>query len=229
MAILIAILLVAVLLWLTLRRLSPAFAARFVLWREQREVEQSKREAIRGVDDLLAFQQLLYEKGKPQLEPIAREALDHIGFKSTSREIIPGPNFEIDGRTTFGSSPGILEIKGSKKQIVLDELSAFIPKVLADFNAKGYRSKGILVGNGLCDSRPKDRLGEKVFSSHTLEAAKAHSIALVNSVDLYCIVCGVLSGQIKTQDLEHMREEILHTNGFVSLLAYCKGLPFTDS
>ena len=73
---------------------------------------------------------------------------------------------------------------------------------------------------------PKTALVKKVFSFHTLEAAKAHSIALVNSVDLYCIVCGVLSGQIKTQDLEHMREKILHTNGLSSCCSGLQGAPF---
>ena len=183
------------------------------------EVEQSKRKAIRERDDLLAFQKLLYEKGKTQLEPIVRKALDQIGFASTPGETIPGPDFEIDGRTTVGSSPGILEIKGSKKQISLDEYSKLIPKVLSDIEIKSYQSKGILVGNGLCETRPQDRLGEKVFAPHVVEAAKTQSIALVNSVELYCVVCGVLSGQI--QDLERIREKILSTSRFVSLLEYC--------
>jgi len=107
-----------------------------------REFEQSRREAIRERDDLLAYKKLLYEKGKTQLEPIVRRALDQIGFKTTPDETIPGTGFEIDGRTTIGSSPGILEIKGSKKQIGLDEFSPFIPKILEDLKAKGYQSKG---------------------------------------------------------------------------------------
>lgn len=93
-----------------------------------RNVEGAKREANRERDDLLAYKKLLYEKGKTQLEPIVRRALNQIGFKSTPGETIPDTGFEIDGRTTVGSSPGILEIKGSKKQIALDEYSPFIPK-----------------------------------------------------------------------------------------------------
>jgi hypothetical protein len=139
--------------------------------------------------------------------------------------VIPGPGFEVDGRTTGSSSPGILEIKGSKKQIGLDEFSPFIPKILADLKSKGYQSKGILIGNGLCEALPKDRLGEKVFSPHVLEAAKTQSIALINSIELYCVVCDILAGQIQSQDLELMREKILKTSGFVSLLEYCKSLP----
>lgn len=167
-----------------------------------RKVEQARREAVSERDDLLAYKKLLYEKGKTQLEPIVRKALDRVGFKTTPGEVIPGPGFEVDGRTTGSSSPGILEIKGSKKQIALDEFSPFIPKILADLKSKGYQSKGILIGNGLCEALPKDRLGEKVFSPHVLEAAKTQSIALINSIELYCVVCGILAGQIQSQDLE---------------------------
>jgi hypothetical protein len=77
-----------------------------------RKVEQDKREAVRERDGLLAYKKLLYEKGKTQLEPIVRKALNQIGFQTTLGEIIASSGFEIDGRTTVGSVPGILEIKG---------------------------------------------------------------------------------------------------------------------
>jgi len=191
---------------------------------ELRRVEQAKREAVRERDDLLAYKKLLYEKGKTQLEPIVRRALNEVGFKCTTGETLPGTGFEIDGRTTVGSSQGILEIKGSKKQIALDEYSPFVPKILADFKAKGTQSKGIFVGNGLCEMPPRDRLGEKVFSPHVLEAAKTQSVALLNTIELYCVVSGALSGKVKTQELEQIREKVLNTNGFASLIEYCKEL-----
>lgn len=194
------------------------------------EVEQSKRNAIREREDLLAFQKLLYEKGKTQLEPIARKALDQIGFQSTPGETMPGSNFEIDGRTTVGSAQGIVEIKGSKKQISLEEFSKLSPKVMADLEAKNYQSKGILIGNGLCETPPQDRLGEKMFAPHVISAAKTQSIVLINSVELYCVVCGVLSGKIRAEDFERIREKILSTNRCVSLLEFCgDNLPFTSS
>jgi len=56
----------------------------------------------------------------------------------------------------------------------------------------------------------KDSLGDKVFSGHVLEAAKTQSIALINSVELYGIVCGVLSGRIKPEDFEHIREKAVN-------------------
>jgi hypothetical protein len=188
------------------------------------EIEGIRKGAARERDELLAFRKLLYEKGKTQLEPIARKALDRLGFGTTPSETIRETGFEIDGRTTVGSIPGLLEVKGSKKQIGLDEFSPFIPKILADLGASGRQSKGILIGNGLCETVPSSRVGEKMFSPHVLEAAKSQSIALVNSVDLYCVLSGVLSGEIK--DPGPIRERILTTSGFVPLVDCCRGLPF---
>jgi len=186
---------------------------------ELANAERLRTEAMAARDELLAYKKLLYEKGKMQLEPIVRKTLDQLGFATTPSETIRGTGFEIDGRTTRGSTPGVLEIKGSKKQIVLDEFAPFIPKILADLEASGKLSKGILIGNGLCAKNPSERVGEGVFSPHVLDAAKTQSIAIVNSVELYCVLCGILSGEVK--DLDSVREKILKTNGFVDLREYC--------
>jgi hypothetical protein len=179
-----------------------------------RDLEMQKR------DELHSYKKLLFEKGKYQLEPIVRRALDALGFKVSPGENISGTQFEIDGRTTEGSSPGILEIKGSKNQIVIDEFSPFVTKILADLQNTKVHSKGIVVANGLCAENPEKRLGERIFSPHVLEAAKRHSVALVNSVELYGIICGVLTGEIS--DLSPIREKILETNGYVDLIGFAK-------
>ena len=46
-----------------------------------------------------------------------------------------------------------------------------------------------------------------VFSAEVLEVAERNAVSLVNSVELYWIVCGVLSKEI--DDLETIREAIL--------------------
>ncbi len=133
---------------------------------------QSKRDELLKASNMIAsHKKLLLEKGKIQLEPEVRKALDLLGFGTTESEHIPGTNFEIDGRTTVGTRPGILEVKGSKNQIALDEFSPFVVKLLEDFKHKGAMSKGILVGNGLCEEVPNNRLGERVFSPHVLGAS----------------------------------------------------------
>jgi hypothetical protein len=193
----------------------------------QQRVEETQRalnEAVADVGKLTAYKHLLFEKGKKHLEPIVRRALDDLGFATTSSEDILGTNFEIDGRTTTGSLPGVLEVKGSKKQIGLDEFSPFVVKMLADLQQNQKTSKGILVGNGLCLERPETRLGERVFSQHVLDAAKQHSVALINSVELYWLVTGALQGN--AEKCSAIREKILCTSGYVDLRQYCGPSPF---
>ena len=91
--------------------------------KEQRELEDRLGEGVKGLNNIAKYKQLLFEKGKSHLEPTVRDALDLLGFGTTPAEVIQGTNFEIDGRTTVGSKPGIIEIKGSKNQIPLDEFS----------------------------------------------------------------------------------------------------------
>jgi hypothetical protein len=166
----------------------------------------------------------LFEKGKTRLEPIVVKAFNVLGFQASSAEMIPETNFEIDGRTKAGSVPGILEVKGSKNQIGLDEFAPFTTKILADFQATNVHSKGILIGNGLCLEKPERRLGKGVFSTHVLDAAKRNSVGLLNSVELYAVLCNVLDGLLT--DLEQLREQILSANGYADLRPFIKKSPF---
>jgi len=75
-----------------------------------------------------------------------------------------------------------------------------------------------------CLEPPVNRLGEQVFSPHVLDAAKRHSVVLINSVELYWVICGVLSGRI--DDYERIREAVLTTNGHVDLRRFRGPTPF---
>jgi hypothetical protein len=191
------------------------------------QLQEEVREKRMALGALLGFKKLLYEKGKTQLEPIVLKALDEFGFQTSPGELIAGTSFEIDGRTKVGSSPGLLEIKGSKNQIALDEFSPFTTKILSDFQATNVHSKGILVGNGLCLERPDKRLGSRVFSSHVLEAAKRNSVALVNSVELYAVFSNLLEERI--HDIEAVRETILAANGYADLSGFIVKSPFSGT
>jgi hypothetical protein len=188
------------------------------------ELQQERLQKQTAFDALLGYKKLLFEKGKTQLEPIVLKSLNDLGFRASPAEVIPGTNFEIDGRTAAGSAPGVLEVKGSKNQIPLDEFSPFTTKILADFQATNVHSKGILVGNGLCLEMPNTRLGSGVFSPHVLDAAKRNSVALVNSVELYATVCNLFEGRIN--DLEAIRETILTANGYADLTRFIVTSPF---
>jgi hypothetical protein len=174
---------------------------------------------------LLDYKKLLFERGKTHLEPIVRKALDDLGFRTTPSEMIKNSLFEIDGRTNVGSIPGILEVKGSQNQLRFDEFSPFVPKLLEDFRQTGIKARGIFVGNGLCTRPPQEREGPAVFSSQVLQAASTESVALVNSVELYAVVCKALARGIT--DLELIREAILTTAGYVDLRIFYGKFPST--
>jgi len=176
------------------------------------------------LDEKVAYRKLLYEKGKAQLEPIVLRALDDLDFGTSPGEIIAGTIHEIDGRTSKGSVRGIIEVKGSKNQITQSEFSPFVTKIMADAEIKGDYGKGILVGNGLCETEPGKRAGDSVFSKHVLEGAKRHSIALVNSVELYWLCCALLRGD--AVDKNAVREAVLAQNGYVDLKRFSGESPF---
>ncbi len=183
------------------------------------KLQQERELALQKVENQSSYRRLLYEKGKIQLEPIVLRALDDAGFGTSPSEIIQGTQHEIDGRTHQGSGPGILEVKGSKNQIIQSEFAPFVTKVLADWQVSSIASKGILVGNGFCETPPNGRLGDKVFSPHVLDGAKRTSVALVNSVELYWLCCAILRGD--NIDKSAVREAILTGSGYIDLRPFC--------
>jgi hypothetical protein len=196
------------------------------LAKEIADLQNAKQSQERELDDRFAYRKLLYEKGKTQLEPIVLRALDDLEFGTSPSEIIKGTNYEIDGRTTKGSTPGIVETKGSKNHIVQSEFSPLVIKLLADSDVSHSFSKGILVGNGLCETEAGSRLGDTVFSPHVLDGAKRNSVALVNSVELYWLCCALLRGD--NVDKNAVREAILTGNGYVDLKPFSGASPFAQ-
>lgn len=199
--------------------LPPIESAISELDKQIADLQTARQVRVRELEDRSAYRKLLYEKGKTQLEPIVLRALDDLEFSTSPGEIINGTNHEIDGRTSTGSAPGIVEVKGSKNQILQSEFSPFVTKILADSEVSSKFSKGILVGNGLCETEPSGRLGDAVFSSHVLDGAKRHSVALVNAVELYWLCCALLRGD--AVDKAAVREAILNGNGYVDLKSFC--------
>jgi hypothetical protein len=189
-------------------------------------LQNAKQIRERELDDRFAYRKLLYEKGKTQLEPIVLRALDDLGFATSPSEIIRGTNYEIDGRTSNGSTRGIVETKGSKNQIAQSEFAPLVIKLLADSDVSHQFSKGILVGNGLCETEAGGRLGNTVFTPHVLDGAKRNSVALINSVELYWLCCALLRGD--NVDKNAVREAILTGNGYVDLKPFAGQSPFTQ-
>ena len=85
-------------------------------------------------------------------------------------------------------------------------------------------SKGILVGNGMCETEPTQRIGDSVFTPHVLDGARINSVALINSVELYWLSCAVLRGD--PVDKNAVREAILTGIGYVDLKPFSGPSPF---
>ena len=150
-------------------------------------LQKAKEKKEQTLEELSAYKKLLYEKGKTQLEPVVRRALNHLEFAATPGELIEGTNYEVDGKTEEGSIQGIVEVKGSKKQIVLDEFSPFVVKILADFQTTGVMRKGILVGNGLCETKPERGLTAQ--SSHLMCSTQQNETQWLSSIQPSCTGC----------------------------------------
>jgi hypothetical protein len=204
--------------------LPPIEAAIAELDKRIGDLQSARQLRSAELEGRVAYRKLLYEKGKAQLEPIVLRALDDLDFGTTPGETMPGTIHEIDGRTSKGSSTGVVEVKGSKNQIAQSEFSPFVTKILADAEVNNKYSKGILVGNGFCETEPSKRLGDSVFSPHVLDGAKRSSVALINSVELYCLCCALLRGD--SVDKGAVREAILTGNGYVDLKPFSGETPF---
>jgi hypothetical protein len=190
---------------------------------EIRDLQQERLSQLRQRESLLEYKKLLYEKGRTRLKPVVRKALECLGFEPTPPETIPGSPLQVHGRIKGGPAPGVFEVRGSNRQISREELEEFVQELLADLERTNIHSKGILIGNGFCEDTPTRRLGATVFSAEVLKAAERCSVALVNSVELYCIVCSALSKQLA--GLEAIRKKIFETSGYVDLRVFCADLP----
>jgi len=204
--------------------LQPIEAAIEDLDKRLSDLQKERQFRSMELEGRTSYRKLLYEKGKAQLEPIVLRALEDLDFGTSPGEVIAGTIHEIDGRTTKGSGAGIVEVKGSKNQISQSEFSPFVTKILADAEVSNKYSKGILVGNGLCETTPSARLGDSVFSPHVLDGARRNSVALINSAELYWLCCALLRGD--PVDKNAVREAILAGSGYVDLKPFSGASPF---
>ncbi len=191
---------------------------------EMKRLERRRLAELERRAQLLEFKNLLYEAERHRLGNAVRKALNELGFHTTSKDLIPGSLIQFATGTNGDSCRGLLRATGSNGQINCAELTSFVEILAKTAESMGCPHKGIFVGNGFCQSSPASRLGTTVFSEKVLEAVKGYSVALINSVELYWVVCGALSGKIA--DLRAIRETILGASGYVDLKVFCGKLAF---
>jgi len=194
------------------------------------EIKEREKKAKDKLEEITKFKKLLYEQGKHQLEPIVRDAFRLFGF-TVHDDYKPktGSNIEIDTVIECNYGQAIVEIKGrgTKKEgekgkcISLDDFSQLTNKIQDDLKITGKTKEGILVGNGfrLC-THPKNRRGEKIFTPHVKESAERQSITLINTVDLYGVVHGILGGE--EIDKDKLQQKILGSKGICEFKEFIK-------
>ena len=165
---------------------------------------------------------LLWETGKEYLEPVVREALRLIGC-----EVEPQPDKDSDGKIESDFGTALLEVVGGEGTIRREKLGQLVSNMGNFYAARAIPPKGILVGNPFCKERPEERpdpdnrppkgTQKKLFAKELIEDAEMQSITVLLSTDLYCVVCGVLNGQVGEDKKKELRRIIFTEKGLVRL------------
>jgi len=138
---------------------------------------------------------LLWETGKEYLEPVVREALGLIGCR-----VEPQPDKDSDGKVESDFGIAHLEVVGGEGTIRRNKLGQLVSNIGNFYKTREILPKGILVGNPFCEERPDNRppkgTQKKLFAKELIEDAEKQGITVLLSTDLYCVVCGVLNGQV---------------------------------
>jgi hypothetical protein len=194
---------------------------------EIKRLQQKRASEIAQREELLRYKGLLYQYCRVHLEAAVRKALELLGFVTCPSEDLHGYPIEISGKVRGVCISGALQAKASQREISCAEFLWFTPKLTADGQHTEFRGKSVFVGNGFNESPPGTRLGTVIFSAKVLAEAEKQSVSLLNSAELYWVVCGVLSKEI--EDLERIREAILTASGYVDLRPFCGIPPFQIS
>lgn len=140
---------------------------------------------------------LLYAKGKYQLEPVVREALEFIGCN-----VIPQADKDGDGIVTYNGDSALLEITGAKGTIKQHKIGELITNIGNYMSQHGKIVKGLFIGNPFCeetlDNRPPKKSQKQLFAKELIESAEKQDINVLLTTDLYDVICRILNNDIPT-------------------------------
>lgn len=181
-----------------------------------KKLRKRKEKLHTSNEQLERWKWLLWETGKEYLEPVVREALGLIGCK-----VEPQPDKDSDGKIESDVGIALLEVVGGEGTIRREKLGQLVSNIGNFLSTKEISPKGILVGNPFCkahpDNRPPKGTQKKLFAKELIEDAEMQSITVLLSTDLYCVVCGVLNGQVGEDKKKELRHLIFKGKGLVRL------------
>jgi len=180
------------------------------------EIQKELKEKEKELSHVQRWKRLLYDDGFG-LEEIVKEALELLG--ATVTKLSPEKD---DYRVVVeGYVEGVLEVKGTRRKEFarndLRQLSDWMDQAVAE---KLADVKGIFIGNACREREPADR-GE-MFDANITTFARLKKMALLRSMDLYCIV---VLGLLEQLDCGKFWTELFGSVGVVDAAAYRAALP----
>jgi len=180
------------------------------------KLRKRKEEFHTSNQQLERWKWLLWETGKEYLEPVVREALGLIGCRVELQ-----PDKDSDGKVDSDFGTALLEVGGGEGTIRRNKLRQLVSNIGNFYATREILPKGILVGNPFCKERPDNRppkgTQKKLFANELIEDAEKQDTTVLLSTDLYCVVCGVLNGQVGEDKKKELRHLIFKGKGLVRL------------
>lgn len=122
---------------------------------------------------------LLYEKGKNELEPPVRGALGELGA-----DVRPPDQEGIeDGLLRRAEGEAVLEIKGRKGPIKLDDVRQVVQWAADAKGRDGIDYKPLVVGNAHCETQPSERADP--LAPNARDYARNSDVAVLTTVQVY--------------------------------------------
>ena len=154
----------------------------------------------KNYEEKSSIKKLLYEQGY-ELEDVVKDVFEEIGFTMTKKD-------DKDWFAKSGDKEAIVEVTGHEKDIDIKKLRQLINYHLEEEKTTGKFKHAIMVGNHFINEDPRKR--KNAYTEKAIQQAAILSITLINTVDLFDIVCRIRKGDI---DKKLVREKLLKSNG----------------
>lgn len=174
---------------------------------ELKTLSIQKETLLKKYEEFESLKGLLYETGKYTLEPSVRKGFRIIGFD------VKEPDEYEEDYDLFATDGDIFiigEVEGSTKIIDVEKYRQLLDYV-EEFELKGKKCKGILIGNGFLDTEPSLR-GEQ-FSDHVIKGCERQKYCRLTTYELYKAVSAVLSNPGDEGLKNSIKEKILNCEG----------------
>lgn len=178
--------------------------------KEIEKFDEEKNQKITQKEEIAKWSDLITRK-TTTLEIRLKEAFELLGAEKVEHE--PKGSHGPDLVITHNNMGFTIEIEGTKGPIRIDKARELLHWIA---NAP-IGHKGILIGNPFCEISPIDRPPQntKLFVKEAIELAEFQNLSLVNSYDVFKIVCKKLRGE--KINIDDILDKIFQGKGEISI------------